>query len=177
VYNFGIHFLTHFSCKNLRKPWSKGANPKWETSRNALRATSPGATSAHCRVRRMHTPRTTKVRRSVRDVGPSLCVTREGPWSAPRGDPRSPVNSTALRHWLDAHAHVAAHHLPYRDLARIGHSQTAFSDVPGYKDPAAFSPRAQEPSHGRAAAPPMKTHGELHPPAACTANACCSCLT
>jgi hypothetical protein len=91
--------------------------------------------------------------------------------------PRSPVNSTALRHWLDAHAHVAAHHLPYRDLARIGHSQTAFSDVPGYKDPAAFSPRAQEPSHGRAAAPPMKTHGELHPPAACTANACCSCLT
>jgi hypothetical protein len=141
VYNFGIHFLTHVSCKKLRKPWSKGANPKWETSRNALRATSPGATSAHCRVRRMRTPRTAKVRRSVRAVGPSLCVTRVGPWSAPRGEQQSPVNSTALRHWLTAHAHIVAHPRQYRDLARIGHPQTALSDAPGYKDPVALSVR------------------------------------
>jgi hypothetical protein len=69
---------------------------------------------------------------------------------------------------------LVAHPRPYRDLVRSGPSRTAFTDAPGHKDPTAVSPRAQEPSHGRAAAPPVKPHGELYPLVTCATNTYCS---
>jgi hypothetical protein len=35
MYNFGIHFLEHFSCKNLRKPRSNLPKPNWEQPEHA----------------------------------------------------------------------------------------------------------------------------------------------
>jgi hypothetical protein len=136
--NFGIYCLEHFSCKNLRKSWSKGAKPIWKHARTpcARRRSTPRCLAAVPAVR---TRRGRPVSSGSCAVPGLLCACCE----QVRGRHHAaishlPESRTALRRWVTSHAHVAvrshvairshvaARPRPYRDPTGSGRWWTAF---------------------------------------------------